>query len=120
MVEQINDNLGGIFIDKNEQATKQSADFVNVYANNVHLSASMFDFSLTFGEVTEEKRGEQNVVNQKVRIILSKEMTKVLMMLLSENVKAYENEFGEIKIPTQTKPAKEQEVLASAARRKKK
>lgn len=119
MAENTKDRFKGVLIDKNEQSTRQKEGFINIYANNVHLTASIFDFSLTFGEITGEKQDGKNLVEQKARVILSKEMTKVLAELLAGNIKAYEEQFGEIKIPTPLKPTKEQQILASAARRKK-
>ncbi len=120
MTGNTKDNLGGILINKDEQSTTESPDFINIYSNNVHLTASIFDFSLIFGEITGEKQDGKNLVKQKARVILSKELTKVLAQLLVANVKAYEEQFGEIKLPTPQAQTKEQQVLASAARRKKK
>ena len=122
MAENNIDNIKAVLINKQEQATKQSDDFVRIYSNNIHLSASIFDFSLVFGEITDEQTEDgKSIVEQKARVILSKEMTKVLLALLDANIKAYEEQFGEIIIPKPKKQlTKEQQVLASASRRKKK
>ncbi len=111
------DKFSTLLIDKSKQLTKQSSDYMNVYANNVHMAMSLFDASLIFGEIVGEEVDGKNVVNQKVRIILSKEMTKVLAELLVRNVRAYEAQFGEIVVP-QPQP-KPKPTLASAAKAKK-
>lgn len=104
------ETLKGVLINKDDQITVKSDDFISIYANNVHLRISIFDFSITFGEVTDDKQDGKNIVKQKAKIILTKEMTKVLLALLGSNVKAYEDTFGEIIIPIpQDGEAKEKE-----------
>ncbi|MDQ6785711.1 MAG: DUF3467 domain-containing protein, partial [Acidobacteriota bacterium] len=86
---------------------------------------SNWDMKLVFGRI----KGE-NAVEETVEILLTKEMAKVLNILLSTHFKVYEDKFGVVKIPDlldiikQEMPpkteTKEQQVLASAARRKKK
>jgi hypothetical protein len=121
MAENSIDQIKHVLINKKEQAVRKSDDFQRIYANNVHLSASIFDFSLTFGEITDDETPEgKSIVEQSVRIVLSKEMTKVLSALLDTNIKAYEEHYGEIVVTKPKQPTKEQQILASAARRKKK
>lgn len=89
-----------ILIDKTLQKAERSPDYQSVYSNNIHLSVSLFDFSLVFGEITDDRSDNgMNVVNQKVRVVLSKEMTKVLWRLLDRNLAAYEKQYGQINIP---------------------
>jgi hypothetical protein len=93
---------------KASQEAVKSPDYLSVYANNVHLAASVFDFALTFGEMTEESKNGRTIINQKVRVILSKEMTKVLLALLQTNIQGYEEQFGEIVLPRPADAAKKQ------------
>jgi hypothetical protein len=117
MAEKENDDFGGLLIDKTGQASRKAEGYITIYANNVQLTASVFDFSLTFGEITDEKQDDKNVISQKARVILSKEMTKVLAVLLGRNVSAYEEIYGEIVLPN---PNKIMEAEPSTASRKKK
>jgi len=89
----------GLLINKKKQPNVKSPDFISIYANNVQLEGSVFDFALSFGEMTPEIKNGMHVVNQKARVILSKEMTKVLSALLNANIAAYEKQFGEIVLP---------------------
>jgi hypothetical protein len=108
----MSNDLKSVLIDKSQQATEKSPDFMAIYANNVHMGISLFDFSLIFGEVTDAEKDGKVVVNQKVRVILSKEMAKVLSALLAQNVAAYEEEYGTIVVP------QPKAKLASAAKPK--
>jgi hypothetical protein len=51
---------------------------------------------------------------------MSKELAKVFWILLGKHLEAYEEQFNEIVLPKPRQPTKEEKVLASASRRKKK
>src|SRR5262245_46457594 len=73
-----------------------SPEFKKLYVNNVLLSASNWDMSLTFGEIIGIDEKGLSVVEQKVKLNLSKEFMKALSNLLSANLEKYEKAFGEI------------------------
>jgi Protein of unknown function (DUF3467) len=82
----------------NEQKSEKSDHFTKIYANNVVMSLSLWDMSLTFGEIIGTTLEEQPIVEQKVKVNMSKEFTKALANLLSSNVASYERQYGEIKL----------------------
>ncbi len=64
---------------------------------------SMWDVRLVFGEHVGERDGK-SVVEESVRILMSREMAKVMNKLLTDQITAYEKKFGVIKIPDMTQP----------------
>jgi hypothetical protein len=107
-----------------DQQRNKAQDFVSKYANSISVSLSNWDVNITYGRI----KGE-NIIEETVEILLSKEMAKVFTAIMTAHLNAYEEKFGEIKIIdiNQLKPKvegivspKEGQVLASAARRKKK
>ncbi len=58
----------------------------------------MWDVRFVFGEHVGEEDGKA-VVEESVRIILTREIAKVLHKLLTDQLAAYEKHFGVIKIP---------------------
>ena len=74
-----------------------SPNFVKIYSNNIQMTITLWDMSLMFGEIGETKDGKVTI-EQKVKVNLSKEMTKALSNLLNRNLAAYESQFGEIKM----------------------
>jgi len=76
----------------------QDDEFRRVYANNVSLHMSQWDVGLIFGEIIGV-REDKAIVLEKVKINMSKELAKVVALLLAGNIQAYETENGEIKLP---------------------
>lgn len=79
-----------------DQHNALSENFVKIYANNVGIGASNWDVSITFGEILGLADDGQPVVEQKVKVNMTREFMKALSNLLVQNVKAYEEQFGEI------------------------
>lgn len=77
---------------KDQQRTK-APDFVSKYANNVSVAMTNWDISIMFGRV----KGD-NQVEETVEIIVSKEIAKAVALMMSANIKKYEEAFGEIKL----------------------
>jgi len=80
----------------NGSASKEQviiSDEASVYSNSVKLQISFYDFVLVFGEKT------QNSINEKVKVAMSPQHTKVLTNLLNHYIEEYENKFGVIQIP---------------------
>ncbi|MGD9562557.1 MAG: DUF3467 domain-containing protein [Pyrinomonadaceae bacterium] len=81
-----------------EQDNRPGDNFIKIYANNVGLGVSNWDMSLTFGEIVGTNDKGQPIVEQKVKVNMSKEFVKALTNLLHANMLAYEKKFGEIKM----------------------
>ena len=86
------------YVNAAEQERKRADDFYTFYANNVSVAFSSWEMSLIFGEVTGEKDGKP-LVEEIAKIIMTREFAKVLAILLSTNIAAYERRFGEITNP---------------------
>lgn len=97
-------------MDENKEQEKKS-QFVNlpminarsplyrsVYANNTAFQSSAFDFGMIFGEI-QEADNEKVTVEQQVRVIMSPLHAKIFAGVMLQNIKNYEERFGEIKIP---------------------
>jgi uncharacterized protein DUF3467 len=70
-----------------------------IYTNNLAIRFSSWDISLLFGEIvgTQENKA---VIEELAHITMSREFAKVMSVLLTKNIQAFEQEFGEIRIPT--------------------
>jgi hypothetical protein len=85
------------------QIRVQSEDFFSYYANSIAVNMSMWDVRFIFGEHVGEQDGKA-VIEESVRILLTREMAKALNKLLTEQLAAYEKKFGVIKIPDLAQP----------------
>lgn len=79
---------------------KRASDFRSVYSNNTAFNTSAFDFAMTFGEILDAGGGNL-YVEQKVRVVMSPLHAKIFAAIFMNNVRNYEAQFGEIKIPGQ-------------------
>ncbi len=70
------------------------------YSNVMRVSHSPFEFTFDFGSlpIGPEDGGVINVYN---RIVMSPPNAKIMLKVLEDNVKIFEKNFGEIKIPEQ-------------------
>lgn len=72
-------------------------DYREGYANSVQVRVSLWDFFLQFGTIAAQSQTEVQLdVFQGV--YLSPQQAKALHMVLGENLKQYEQAFGQIKI----------------------
>lgn len=99
------EKIVGLTKNKDEQIGVNSPDFIKIYANNAQVGFSLWDMSIIFGEIVGEQEGKA-VVEQKVKVNMSKEMAKVLTIILNQNLNAYETQFGEIKLIQMTDMSK--------------
>ncbi len=69
-----------------------------LYTNAATVTNTFFDFILQFRRenIFETKEGQSKTVEDVASIRMSPQMAKALTGLLTQNVKAYEAEFGEI------------------------
>lgn len=96
-----------------EQITQRSDQYLKIYANSVNMGVSLWDINLTFGEIVGEEDG-QPVVEQKVKVNMSKEFAKAVLNLLKLNIGQYEEQFGEIQLINQRADEIQQQALAEA------
>jgi hypothetical protein len=81
-----------------DQKSEKGDNFTKIYANNAVMSLSLWDMSLTFGEIIDSTPEGEPIVEQKVKVNMSKEFTKALSNVLSANIAEYERNYGEIKL----------------------
>lgn len=86
----------------NQIRVRNPSRFQTVYANNVAIGFSAFDMSITLGEIVGEEDGKP-VVEETVKVLLTREMGKVFSRLLSNNIEAFEKNFGKIIVPDVTR-----------------
>jgi uncharacterized protein DUF3467 len=91
-----------------DQIRVSSEDFFSYYANSIAVSMSMWDVRFVFGEHIGEQDGKA-VIEESVRILLSREIAKVLHKLLTDQIAAYEKMYGVIKIPDMAQVFKPEE-----------
>ncbi|MGA7616254.1 MAG: DUF3467 domain-containing protein [Thermoanaerobaculia bacterium] len=75
----------------------RAADFRSRYANSARLQASIYDFTLTFGQISNDR--EKLECEEYAEIVMSPQHAKVLLQILQRNVAGYEEKFGELQIP---------------------
>jgi hypothetical protein len=85
---------------KEEPALKRrrKEDYYATYAENVNVETSLFDIRVTVGEIVEATDAEI-LFEDRLSIIFSPQHAKAFLGLLVHNLKKYEAEFGEIKLP---------------------
>jgi hypothetical protein len=77
--------------------------FTSVYANNVQLEVTPWEFKMYFGEI-EKVEGDRVFVNETVKVIISPTQMKALVRVLQTTLAQYEAQVGEIKVPLQPQP----------------
>jgi hypothetical protein len=85
-------------VDPNNLLSRRSPDFRTIYTNNVRFSITPFDFSFILNEITENERGEI-YSDQKARITMTPLQAKIFAFVLTQNVKNFEKQFGDIHVP---------------------
>lgn len=80
------------------QSTQRSPDYRSLYANNTKFGVSAFDFSMIFGEIMEAVEGTL-YIEQKVKVVMTPLHAKIFALILDQNIRNFETQFGEIKLP---------------------
>ncbi len=80
---------------------KLSDDYRERYANSVQLRASLYDFFLQFGIVSQAAPDMVTIENFQ-GIFLSPQQAKALANVLQQNIQQYEAAFGEIRLEPQS------------------
>ena len=92
-----------------DQKRVRTDDFISLYANNVSVSISLWDVGMIFGEILGEEDGKA-VIEETVKIVMSREMAKIMNLLLTANIADYEKKNGTIHIPDLFKGRKDDEA----------
>jgi hypothetical protein len=76
------------------------------YSNNVQLLLSSWDITFEFSQfalIPSEEEGQPPVASKIIvqRIVMSPQHAKAFLNILSENLDAWERQFGEIQLPRQ-------------------
>jgi len=98
------------FAKADDQIRIRTDRFRQLYANNMQVGFSSWDLAITFGEIVKEEEGKP-VIEETARILMTREIAKVLSIILKNHIDLYEETFGEIRIPI----ADEAEVVDKAA-----
>lgn len=93
----------GVITKLSEQIRVRDEEFFSYYANSIAVSMSAWDVRFVFGEHIGEQDGKA-VIEESVKIMMSREMAKVLNKILTDQIVAYEKKFGVIKIPDMAQP----------------
>jgi|GEM_PF-4412834 len=78
------------------QPSLRSAEFKDIYSNNVRIAASPLDITLIFGRLTEIGGG--TVLEDLVHTRLSPYQFKILVKQVSTSLEAWEEVFGNIPV----------------------
>jgi flagellar protein FlaG len=70
------------------------------YANSVQIRASLWDFFLIFGQVTQTAPDAVSIRNFQ-GIYVSPQQAKALLSFLQQHISQYESAFGEIRLEPQ-------------------
>ncbi len=70
------------------------------YCNNLELNISLYDFIFNFNLKTPaENNNTEEELNDSVKVIMSPQHAKALMVIVNKNVEFYEKNFGVITLP---------------------
>jgi hypothetical protein len=79
----------------------KSPNFRSIYSNQSAFGSTAFDFNMTFGEFKEFNPDTKKViVEEQARIVMSPLHFKIFAFTCAQQLKLYEDNFGEIRIPT--------------------
>lgn len=82
-----------------EQKFTKAEGYVSIYCNNVQINSTFMDFALGLGQIMGFADGVVSV-EQYARVLMSPQETKLFMFLLMRQIQAYEQNFGEIVLPS--------------------
>ena len=75
----------------------RSDKFQKIYSNAANLEVTVWDFTFFFGQLI--KRNNKPCIEYELAVTMSPQHAKVLSQILAQNVKDYEANVGEIKLP---------------------
>jgi len=95
----------------------KAPDFRTVYSNNASFGTTLFDITITFGDIVDVEMSAEGllaVVNQSTRVVMSPVHAKIFALVFAKQVQEYEQKFGPIAIPQEPFTTKEAEAAAIA------
>jgi hypothetical protein len=80
---------------------ERSPDYFSVYANDLQMQTTPWDIRLIFGLITSVPIDSTGVVTvtQIGELRLSPQLAKLVTMVLTQQLRGYEEQFGEIPLP---------------------
>lgn len=89
------------FAKATDQVRVRTERFRQIYANNMQVGFSSWDLAITFGEITGEQDGKP-IIEETVRVIMTREIAKILSTILKNHIDLYEEHFGELRMPLES------------------
>jgi hypothetical protein len=81
-----------------EPRLHNAADFKSIYVNFVQTAANVTDISIMAGEASPSETGVPEI-EMKVRLVVAPIQAKVMLGMLLEVIRQYEEKFGKIAMP---------------------
>jgi len=95
-----------------ELPTVPAEKFARTYANAANMEVTPWDFKIVFGEL--KKSEGKLVIEQSVEVTMSPQHAKALAEILNNNIREYEKNVGEIKLPRPpSTPSENQQSMPS-------
>ena len=86
----------------------RAADFKIIYVNSALVQLGAFDFRISVGVAPEDDKPDEVIrLEEHAQLIMSPQHAKALLRALANNVKKYEDEFGEINLMPKSAPQEE-------------
>jgi hypothetical protein len=86
----------------------RSDDFKIIYVNSALVQLGAFDFRISVGITPEDDKPDEVIrLEEQAQLIMSPQHAKALLRALANNVKKYEEEFGEINLVPKSAPKEE-------------
>lgn len=95
-------DVGPPSVSPGHRQTSKSETFFSIYTNDIMVQTSPWDVRLTLGELGDtETDGDKMIVriNQLCEVRMAPQLAKKLVLILAEQLKSYEANFGEIPGP---------------------
>lgn len=96
------------------QDTKRSENFKTFYVNNTRFGYTKWDIQMLCSQVSVTLDVKGSPVEEVALITMSPAHAKAVYKALGENIKIYEDEYGEIPVPPEIEKPK---PIASAAKK---
>ena len=104
----------GAFQNIQNQIRQKSDAFARVYANSIAIQWSPWDVSLILGQIVGRQDDQKPIIEETLQVILTREVAKALVALLSVHIGNYEAQLGEIKLPNVVQPEASPAAIESA------
>jgi hypothetical protein len=96
----------------------RSEDFVNLYINNTRFGYSKFDIQMICARSTVSLDLSQSKIEEMAVIIMSPQHAKAMLIAMENNIRVYEAQHGEIKLPEERKPVEPPKTKFSSDKKK--